>query len=213
MNPFAVDTIGIGADARHCRQLITVARGHEYKVPCPGQQLEVRRLWQFARQGGGVFVHCHQLVAIATVEQHWHMHVRQGMAAKHQAQRRHQHQRMDARVSLGLQVVAINHQLALGGARVAVFGAFLAVAAQTFEIRLGARQDQCRFATGGITDDADLIDIDKGRQHRIGQGGGDRLGYLDRPAIQITHGAQAAVVLIVVAGMQDRHHYEPLTHQ
>ena len=73
------------------------------------------------------------------------MHVGQGVTAKHQAQRGHQHQRMNTRVGLRLQVVAVHYQFALGGAGVAVFRTFLAVATQAIEVRLGTGQDQRGF--------------------------------------------------------------------
>jgi hypothetical protein len=82
-------------------------------VPCPGQQFEVRRGRQLARQRRGVFVDGHQFVAVAAVEQHRHVHIGQGVATELQAQRRHQHQRMHARIGHRLQVIAVDDQLAL----------------------------------------------------------------------------------------------------
>ncbi|RMP65111.1 hypothetical protein ALQ18_05151 [Pseudomonas marginalis pv. marginalis] len=213
VDAFAVDTVGIRANRRHCHQLIIVTRRHEHEVPCPGQQLEVRRLRQFARQRCGVLVDGHQFVAIAAVKQHRHMHVGQRVTTEHQTQWRHQHQRVDARVGLRLQVVTVDHQLAFGGAGIVVFRALLAIAAQAVEVRLGARQDQRGFAASGITDNPHLVDVDERRQHRVAQGGGDRFGNLNWPAIQVAHGAEAAVILVVIAGVQHRNYHKPLAGQ
>ena len=91
MNVFAVNAIGISTQRRHDDDLLVVARCHEYKVPCPGQQLEVRRDWQLARQRHRVFVDGHQIVAVTAVKQHGHVHIGQRVATELQAQRRHQH--------------------------------------------------------------------------------------------------------------------------
>ncbi len=136
MNVLPVDAIGIGAQRGHDHDLLVIARRHEDEVPCPGQQFEVRRGRQFTRQCRGVLVDSHQLVAIAAVEQHRHMHIGQGVAAELQAQRRHQHQGVDARISHRLQVVAVDNQFALGVARIAVVRALLAVSAQTIQVRV-----------------------------------------------------------------------------
>jgi hypothetical protein len=53
---FAIHAVGVGAQRRHGADLLFVARRHEHEVPCPGQQFEVRRGRQFARQPPAAFL-------------------------------------------------------------------------------------------------------------------------------------------------------------
>ena len=120
---------------------------------------------------------------------------------------------MHARIGHWLQIVAVDDQFTLGVAGIMVIRAFLAVAAQTIQIRLRAGENQRGFATGRITNDPDLISIDERREHRVAEGRGDCFGNLDRPPIQIAQGAEAAVVFGVVAGMNHRDHHKALACQ
>ena len=122
-----------------------------------GYHLELRFHRQLAGQGVSVFVGEHQPVVFAAVQQHRHMHIGQGLAAKHQAQGCHQQQRVYPGVGNGHQVITVGDQLPFCGAGITVFGALLAVAAQAIQVRLGACQDQRSFATCRITDHPYLV--------------------------------------------------------
>ncbi|MNR13808.1 hypothetical protein D3C85_1302370 [compost metagenome] len=141
------------------------------------------------------------------------MHVGQGVATELQAQRRHQHQGVDARIGHRLQVVAVDNQFALGVTGIAVIRALLAVTAQAIQVRGRAGQDQCGLATGRIANDPHLIGIDERRQHTIAQGRGNGFGNLDRPAVQVTQSTESAVVFGVVTGVNHRHHDKAFARQ
>ncbi|MNN83760.1 hypothetical protein D3C81_2008440 [compost metagenome] len=111
------------------------------------------------------------------------MYTRQGLATEFEAQGRHQHQGVNPWIGHRLQVVSVGDQFTPGVAGVPVIGALLAVATQPLQVRGGARKNQRGFATGGVTDYPDLIGMDERRQQRVGQGGGDGCGNLDRTAV------------------------------
>ncbi|MCY1433571.1 hypothetical protein D9M71_496020 [compost metagenome] len=135
------------------------------------------------------------------------------MAAEHQAQRGHQHQRLDPRVRLGQKVVAVGDQFALGATGVEVVRALLAVIAQALQVRLGAGQDQGRLPPRRIADHPHLLGVDIRGQAAITEGGGNGFGNMQRPAVQIAERPQAATVLVVVARVQDRDHDKALPGQ
>ncbi len=174
-------------------------------MPGPGDHPELRCHRQLACQGRDVLVGKYQLVAITAVHQYRHMHVGQGVTTEHQAQRRHQHQCMNARIGDRSQVIAIDDQLALCPAGIFVFRTLLTVVAQAIQIRLCARKNQRGLATSGVTNHSNLLCLDKRRQHRVAKGSGDGRGNLHRSTVEVAQGPQATVVLIVIARMQHSH--------
>ena len=77
-----INPLRIGAQAGHGRHLLVIAGGHKYKMAGTGYHLELRFHWQLASQGISVLVGEHQPVVFAAVQQHRHMHIGQGLAAK-----------------------------------------------------------------------------------------------------------------------------------
>ena len=120
---------------------------------------------------------------------------------------------MDAWIGHRLQVIAVDDQFPPGVAGVTVIRTLLAVTAQAVQVRSRTGQNQCRLASGRVTDDAHLISIDERRQHAVAQGRSDGFGNLDRPPVQIAQGAETAVILGVVAGVNHRHHHKTLARQ
>ncbi len=101
----------------------------------------------------------------------------------------------------------------MGLAGVGVTWALLAVAAQAFKVGPRARKDQRGLATGGIANHPDLAIIQVRREQSVVSRRCDRGADLQRPAIEVAEGAQAAMVAVVVAGMDHRHHHEALSGQ
>ncbi|MNP02971.1 hypothetical protein D3C76_948380 [compost metagenome] len=123
------------------------------------------------------------------------------MTAEHQAQGRHQQQRLDPRIRRSPQVGTIGDQNPLGLAGIGVQRPLPTVTLQTFQVRLRAGQDQCGLATGRVADHTHLRAIDVRRQKGIAQAGSDRRADLQGTSVEVAQGPQAAMVAGIVARM------------
>ncbi|MNT21322.1 hypothetical protein D3C72_1566580 [compost metagenome] len=120
---------------------------------------------------------------------------------------------MDARVGFGTQVGTIGDQHTVGLAGIGVERPLQAITAQALKIGLSAGQYQGGFTPRRVTDHAHLVTTDIRSQQRVGKGCGNRGTDLQWSPIKVAQGAQAAVIVGVVARMGNRHHHKTATRQ